>query len=461
MATSATTLGIPGFGGELLTPGANRYDEARAVFNGMIDRRPALIAVCGSTDDVAAAVNYGRDQGLPLSVYGGGHGVTGAAVVDDGLVIDMRGMKGIAVDAEARTVRAEAGLNWGEFDAATQEHGLAVTGGRVPDTGVAGLALGSGSGWLERKLGFTCDNLIGAEVVTADGRVVKASADENPELFWGLRGGGGNFGVVTAFYLQLHPIGPLLLGGLLAWPAPMAGDVVRFWRDFMTSAPDEVGSALAFITAPPADFVPEPVRGHPILGCVVCYAGDVEAGEEVMRPLREFGPPPLDLLGPMPYVAVQDLITEGNPRGLRNYWSADFLAELPDDAIDAHVAHSTKPVSPFSQMLIVAGGGAIARVPEDATAFSGRTAPFNAHYLSLWQDEADDEKNIAYTRAIASAMKPWTTGRVYLNFIGDEGMDRIEASFGKEKYARLQSLKAEWDPDNLFRHNQNIRPAPA
>jgi FAD/FMN-containing dehydrogenase len=459
MATSATTLEIPGFGGEVLFPGDARYDEARSVFNGMIDRRPAVIGVCGSTADVVAAVNFARDQRLPLSVYGGGHGVTGAAVVDDGLVVDMRGMKGIAVDADARTVRAEAGLNWGEFDAATQEHGLAVTGGRVPDTGIAGLALGSGSGWLERKLGFTCDNLLAAEVVTADGRVVTASADENADLFWGLRGGGGNFGIVTAFHLQLHPIGPMVYGGLLAWPAPMAADVAKFWRDFMLDAPDEVGSALAFITAPPAEFVPEPVRGHPIVGCVVCVAGDPDDGERVMAPLREFGPPPLDLLGPMPYLAVQDLITEGNPRGLRNYWSADFLAELTDEAIDTFVAHATKPVSPFSQMLLVAGGGAIARVPEDATAFGERRAPFNMHFLSMWEDAADDERNIAYTRAIADAMKPWTTGRAYLNFIGDEGLHRIEASFGKEKYARLQQVKAAWDPDNFFCHNQNIRPA--
>jgi FAD/FMN-containing dehydrogenase len=459
MATSATSLGIPGFGGEVIAHGDAGYDEARAVFNGMIDRRPALIAVCQSTDDVVAAVNHARDRGLPLSVYGGGHGVTGAAVVDDGLVIDMRSMKAIEVDPDARTVRAEAGLNWGELDAATQAHGLAVTGGRVPDTGVAGLALGSGSGWLERKLGFTCDNLLAAELVTADGRVVQASADENPELFWGLRGGGGNFGVVTAFHLQLHPVGPIIYGGMLAWPAPMAGDVVRFWRDFMLSAPDEVGSALAFITAPPAEFVPEPVRGHPVVGCIVCYAGDPDEGAKVMQPLREFGPPGLDLLGAMPYLAVQDIITEANPHGRRNYWSADFLAELPDAAVDALVEHATAPVSPFSSMLLVAGGGAVARVPDDATAFGERTAPFNTHYLSMWEDAADDDKNIAYTRAIAAAMKPWTTGRVYLNYIGDEGLHRVESSFGEKKYARLQALKAEWDPDNLFCHNQNIKPA--
>jgi FAD/FMN-containing dehydrogenase len=460
MATSGTKVsGIPGFEGRLHAPGDAEYDVARAVFNAMIDRCPAVVAVCGSTADVVAAVNYARDEGLPLSVYGGGHAVTGAAVCDDGVCLDLRGMKGIEVDPAARTARADAGLNWGEFDAATQEHGLAVTGGRVPDTGIAGLALGSGSGWLERKLGFTCDNLLAAEVVTADGQVVTASATENPDLFWGLRGGGGNFGVVTSFLLQLHPVGPIVLGGLLVWPAPMANDVARFWRDFMLSAPDEVGGALAFITAPPADFVPEPVRGHPILGCVVCYAGDLAEGEEVLRPLREFGPPPLDLLGPMPYTAVQDLITEANPHGRRNYWSADFLDELPDEAIDTFVEHATNPVSPFSQMLVIPGGGAIARVPEDATAFGARTAPFNTHYLSMWESEADDEQNIAYTRAIAAAMKPWTSGRAYLNFIGDEGLHRIEASFGAEKYARLQELKSKWDPNNLFSHNQNIKPA--
>jgi FAD/FMN-containing dehydrogenase len=368
-------------------------------------------------------------------------------------------MKAIEVDPDARTARAEAGLNWGEFDAATQAHGLAVTGGRVPDTGIAGLALGSGSGWLERKFGFTCDNLLAAEVVTADGRVVTASADENPELFWGLRGGGGNFGVVTAFLLQLHPLGPIVYGGMLAWPAPMAGEVVRFWRDFMLSAPDEVGSALAFITAPPADFVPEPVRGHPVVGCIACYAGDPAEGAEVMRPLKELGPPGLDLFGEIPYVAVQDIISEANPRGRRNYWSADFLAELPNEAVDVLVEHATNPVSPFSSMLLAAGGGAIARVPEDATAFGERLSLFNTHYLSMWEDPAEDDRNIAYTRNIAAAMKPWTTGRVYLNYIGDEGLHRVESSFGERKYARLQALKAEWDPGNLFRHNQNIKPA--
>jgi len=454
-----TTSRISGFSGIEINPGDAEYDEARSVFNGMIDRRPAVILRCTSADDVVAVVNYARDAGLPLSVYGGGHSVTGAAVVDDGVVCDMRGMKGITIDADARIARAEAGLNWGEFDAATQEHGLAVTGGRVPDTGIAGLALGSGSGWLERKLGFTCDNLVKAEVVTADGRKVIASADENPELFWGLRGGGGNFGIVTAFHLRLHLIGPMVLGGLMAWPGFMGGEIARMYRDLVAGAPDDFGSALAFITAPPEEFVPEPARGQPAVGMVICWAGDLDEGERFLAPVRAFGPPAVDLVAPMPYVAVQQLIAAANPRGLRNYWTADFLGELPDEAIDTLVAHGTQPISPFSQVLLIPGGGAISRVADDADAFGERHAPFNTHFLSMWDDPAEDVPNIAYVKDLAAAMKPWTTGAAYLNFIGDEGESRVRSAFGPEKFARLQALKKEWDPQNVFRHNQNIPPA--
>jgi FAD binding domain/Berberine and berberine like len=457
--TRTSTFELPGFRGQLFHPGHTHYDEARSVFNAMIDRKPALIARCADADDVVAAVNLASDHELPLSVYGGGHGVTGTAVCDAGICVDLRGMKGLAVDAPAQTVRAEAGLTWGELDAATQEHGLAVTGGRVTTTGIGGLALGSGSGWLERKLGYTCDSLIKAEVVTADGRQVVASLDENADLFWGLRGGGGNFGVVTAFHFQLHPIGPIVLGGMLMYPSAMAGELVRFWRDYMLTAPDEVGSGMAFITAPPEEFVPEPVRGQPVVGVIVCYAGDPDQGEEVLRPLREFGPPGMDMIDRMPYVAVQQLIDAPNPKGLLNYWSADFLGELPDKAIDTFVTHATKPVSPMSQMLILAGGGVIARIDEDATAFGQRTAPFNMHFLSLWADPADTERNIAYTKDIAGAMKPWTAGRAYLNFISDESLHRVEAAFGPEKFPKLQALKTKWDPTNVFRHNQNIPPA--
>jgi FAD/FMN-containing dehydrogenase len=453
-----TTTKIEGFGGLEINPGDAEYDEARSLFNGMIDRRPEVILRCTSADDVVAVVNYARDSGLPLSVYGGGHSVTGAAVVDGGIVCDMRGMKGIDVDPGARMVRAEAGLNWGEFDAATQEHGLAVTGGRVPDTGIAGLALGSGSGWLERKCGFTCDNLVKAEVVTADGREVIASADENPELYWGLRGGGGNFGIVTAFHLRLHEISDVL-GGFLVWPGFMGAEVARMYRELVAGAPDDFGSGLAFITAPPEEFVPEPARGQPAVAMVVCWAGDLEEGERFLAPVRESLPPAVDLVGPMPYLAVQRLLEPGNQRGHRNYWSADFLAELPDDAIDAFVSRATQPISPLSQMILIPGGGAISRIPDDADAFGERHAPFNIHLLSMWDGEEHDAANIAYTKDISAAMKPWTTGAVYLNFIGDEGEERVRSGFGPEKFARLQALKKEWDPQNLFRHNQNIPPA--
>ncbi len=450
---------IPGFSGSLLQQGDDGYDEARRLFNGMIDRYPAVIARCGTADDVVAAVNHAREQGLPLSVYGGGHGVTGSAVVDDGLCVDLRPMKGVEVDPERCVARIEAGLTWGELDAATQQHGLAVTGGRVSSTGVIGLALGSGSGWLERKYGFTCDNLVEAEIVTADGRRVTASASENPDLFWAIRGGGGNFGIVTAFTLNVHPVGPIVLGGLLVFPPPLAVEVIKNWSEFLKTAPDEFGSGVAFITAPPADFVPKPVQGQPVMGVVICYVGPVEEGEKVLAPLRAFGPPALDLVQPMPYVAVQQLLDEANPKGMQNYWTADFFDDLPDEAIETLVGIATQPVSPLTQIILLPGGGAISRVGEEDTAFGQRDAQWNIHYLSMWPDPADSEPNIAYTRNLAGALKPWTTGRVYLNLIGDEGIHRVEASFGPQKYARLQQIKSTWDPENLFRHNQNITPA--
>ena len=452
---------LPGFKGALMHPGDTGYDDARKVHNGMIDRRPALIARCKTADDVVLAVNLARREGLPLSVYGGGHGVTGAAVCEAGVVVDLRGMKGADVDPKARTIRAEAGLNWGEFDAATQAHGLAMTGGRNPTTGISGLVLGSGSGWLERKFGFACDNLFKAEVVTADGRKVMASETENPDLLWGLKGGGGNFGIVTAFHFRLYPLGPMILGGLMLYPAAMARDVVRFWRDFMTKAPDEIGGALIFMTAPPAPFVPEAARSKPMLGMLLAYAGPVAEGEAALKPLRTFGPPVVDLIQPMPYVALQGFTEEGNPKGIQNYWTADFFKGLPDEAIDVLVAHATRLTSPMNVVIVVPGGGAVARVDENATAIGQRNAPFNIHYLSTWLDPKDDALNIASTRATAAAMKPWATGRVYLNYIGDEGEARIEGSFGKEKLAKLRALKRKWDPENLFRHNQNIRPAEA
>ncbi|HEY6430065.1 MAG TPA: FAD-binding oxidoreductase [Acidimicrobiales bacterium] len=459
MTQTPTHFDLPGFKGTLVQPGDDGYDDARELFNRMIDRRPALIARCTCAEDVAATVKLARDLELPLAVHGGGHAVTGTAMCDDGVVVDLRGMKRIDVDPNARVVRAEAGLTWGEFDAATQEHGLACTGGRVSTTGVSGLALGSGSGWLERKFGLVCDNLVKAEVVTADGRILTAAEDENPDLFWGLRGGSGNFGIVTAFHLRLHELGPMVLGGLLVYPPEMGGDLMRFYRDFLRDAPDEVGGGVAFICAPPEDFVPKEIQGHPVIGVVCCYAGPVEEGEAVFKPLREFGPPAMDIVQPMPYVAVQTLLDAANPKGQLNYWTADFYDDLPDAAIDILVAKATQPVSPLTQVVVLPCGGAIARVDDDAMAFGQRQDRFNIHYLSMWTDPADTERNIAYTKQLSGAMKPFASGGAYLNFLGDEGQARVEAAFGRDKYQRLRDLKKRWDPQNVFRLNQNIPPA--
>jgi FAD/FMN-containing dehydrogenase len=447
------------FHGQLLRPGDRRYDQFRPVFNAMFDRHPAIIARCVDAADVATSLYFARATRLPVAVYGGGHGVTGNAVCDGGIVVDLRPMKGLSVDPRARTCRAEAGLTWGELDAATQEHGLAVTGGRVSTTGVSGLVLGSGSGWIERKHGYTADNLLSVQLVTADGQILTASESENPELFWGTRGGGGNFGVVTSFEFRLHPLGPEVLAGMLLYPAPAAAAVLRNFQQVMAEAPDEVGGAVALTTAPDADMVPGAVRGRPVVSVVVCYAGPAADGEEALRPLREFGPPAVDLVRPMPYVDLQRLIDPANPKGMRNYWTADFLADLPGKAIETICRNHLSAPSPLSQIILIPGGGALARIPEDRMAFGQRQAPFNIHILSMWADRADDAANIAWTRRFSAAMKPFTTGRVYLNFIGDEGEDRVRAAFGPQVYARLQALKDRYDPHNLFRLNQNIKPS--
>lgn len=448
------------FKGPVLSSADVGYDEARAVFNGLVDRRPKRIMQCLDGADVATAILSARAEGLPLSVYGGGHSVTGAALVDGGVCVDLRGIDHVVVDVDRQTARVGGGARWGKVDAVTQEHGLAVTGGRVSTTGVGGLTLGSGSGWLERSLGFTVDNMLSAQVVTADGRTVTASAAENTDLFWAIRGGGGNFGVVTEFELQLHRVGPMVLGGMLLYPGGTGREVLKNYRDFIEHAPDAVGGGVAFITAPPADFVPEPARGKPCVGVLICYNGDPDEGRRVLAPLLEFGPPAVSMVDAMPYVAVQQLIDPANPAGMHNYWSGDFLSELSDEAIDTFVSHVESPVSPLSQMLVVPGGGAVARVADDATALIQRSAPWNLHYLSMWPpDHRQDDANIAFTRALAAAMKPWTTGKVYLNYIGDEGLHRVETAYGPDTYQRLRDIKRIWDPENVFRNNQNIPPS--
>jgi FAD/FMN-containing dehydrogenase len=448
---------LPGFAGTLMHPDHTEYDGARRVFNGMIDRRPALIARCANADDVVLAVNLAREGGFPITAYGGGHAVTGHAVCDDGICVDLRGMKGVAIDPATRTGRFEAGLNWGEFDRATDAHGLAMTGGRNETTGISGLALGSGSGWLERKFGYVCDNLLKAELVTADGRKVIASPDENADLFWGLRGGGGNFGIVTVFHFQLHRLPRQILAGPLVYPASMAKDVMTFFREFMRTAPDELGGGLQIVTMPPESMLPESVRGQPAVMIQAVCATTPEEGSTIIAPILSALPPAANLCRPINYAEYQ----AGGPfmPGLQNYWTADFLTDLPDEAIDILAAYALDPISPFGNVILVPGGGAPSRVPEEATAFGMRTAPWNIHFIYSWPDPSDNDENIAAVRALSRSIKPWATGRVYLNYIGNEGQERIDSSFGEVKMARLRQLKRKWDPDNFFRHNQNIRPS--
>lgn len=447
------------FRGELIRSRDDGYDAARAVFNGMIDRRPELIARCTGVADVMAAVGFACEHGLPVAVRGGGHSVPGYAVCDGGVVIDLFPMKGVWVDPEARTVRAQAGLFWGELDRETQAFGLAVTGGRYSNTGIAGLTLGGGSGWLERKIGFTVDNLISADVVTADGRLVRASEEENEDLFWGLRGGGGNFGIVTSFEYRLHPIGPIVLGGMLMYPMDQAREVLCFYRDFIAQAPDELGGGCAFVTAPPEPFVPEHLRGAQILAIVVCYAGPVRDGEGAIRPLKEFGAPAVDMVGPMPYTVLQSMTDAGTPSGMQNYWKAGFLDELPDEAIDTFVEHAQKVTSPLTQVHLLPMGGAISRVADGETPLALRDAAFNFHAIGMWADPAEQAEHIRWARELEAAMLPWTTERIYLNFIGDEGEERVRSAFDPETYSRLVALKDKYDPTNMFCLNQNIKPS--
>jgi FAD/FMN-containing dehydrogenase len=445
------------FTGDPIAPGHPEYDEARRVFNAMIDRRPEVIARCRTPRDVMAAVRYARERDVSLAVRGGGHGVVGFAVCDGGLVLDVSPMKRIEVDAGGRTVRAGAGVLWGELDRATQAFGLATTGGRISTTGIAGLTLGSGSGWLERKHGFSADNLLAAEIVTADGELVRADREENPELFWALRGGGGNFGVVTALEYRLHPVGPVVLGGLMLFAPETGRELTRHWSDFMQAAPDEVGGALVGVTAPAAEFIPAPLRGRPAFGIVAAYFGSIERGREALRPLREQIAPAVDLVAPLPYVALQQLLDPMNPPGRQQYWKSDNLPALGDAAIEVWVEHCLRPSSRFTQVVLEPRSGACARVDEHATPLR-RDAAFNAAIFTSWEDPDDSERQVAWTREFAAALEPHTISGAVLNYTSDTGDERVRSTFGAEKYARLVAAKRRWDPENVFRLNQNIRP---
>jgi FAD/FMN-containing dehydrogenase len=444
-----------GFEGDVVLPDDPAYDEARTIFNGMIDRRPGIIAQCAGVEDVVRAVRFARDLDLEVAVRGGGHGVAGKSLTDGGLVIDLRRMNDASVDPDARTVTVGGGATMSHLDRATEPYGLATTGGRVSTTGVGGYTLGGGDGWLSRKMGLACDNLRSVELVTADGSVVRASEEEHPELFWALHGGGGNFGVATSLTFALHAL-PTVTVALLLWPADAAPDVLRAYRDFMESAPDEVGGAALYLTAPPEAFVPERLVGSLVFAVLIVYAGPEAEARENIAPLLALGHEG-EVIANMPYAELQCMLDD--PPGYRNYWSAAYLDALPDAALDRFCARAHDMIVPSpSQHVLIPQGGAVARGPEHYP-IPWRKAPWCAHPFGLWEDPADDERARRWARAIRSDLEPWSSGAVYLNFIGDEGEARLVAGFGRENHERLARVKAQYDPDNLFHLNHNIRPA--
>ena len=437
--------------GALLRPGDDGYEAARTLWNAMIDKRPALIVRCVGVADVIQAINFARTHDLLVAVRGGGHNVAGNAVCDGGLMIDLSPMKSVHVDPVRRTARAEPGVTWREFDHETQAFGLATTGGVIPTTGVAGLTLGGGIGWLMGSYGLSCDNLLSVDVVTADGRLLQASATENPDLFWGVRGGGGNFGVVTSFEYQLHAVGQVL-GGMVIHPVERARDVLKFYREFTRTAPDALTSIAVCLTSP---------EGAPVVALVVCYNGPLAEGEKVLQPLRAFGPPLADHIGPMAYTALQSMLEAGFPAGLQNYWKSNFLQDLSDDAIAVMVDGFAQMPAPTSALAIEHISGAVSRVGEDATAFTHRQASYNLLIVGIWPDLANNDTNIRWVRQTWDAMQPFSSGAVYVNYLGqaaDEGAERIKEAYGVTKYERLLALKKQYDPTNLFRLNQNINP---
>lgn len=444
--------------GELLRKGDAGYDEHRKVWNGMIDRYPLLIARCTCVEDVVASVNFARKHNLVVAVRGGGHQVAGHGTCDDGLVIDLSPMKNIEIDPEMRIARVEPGCTWGELDRATQTYGLVTPGGVVSDTGVAGLTLGGGFGWLRNKWGLSCDNLLSVEMVTADGRVVRASETEHSELFWGIRGGGGNFGIVTNFEFQLHRLGPEVMFTFVFHDGTRAVDALRFFREYTANAPDEVSILAVLGVFPPgAEIFPHELHGKPFILFGGCYAGSPEEGERVLQPLRDFATPLVDFSGRMPYTQVQTVFDEDYPRGMRYYWKSTTLAELSDEAIACIVEQAQRQPSPYSTTDVWHNAGAIRRMDPNKTAYSGRELPYLVNPEANWIEASDDEANIAWVRNFLKALQPISKGIRYLNFAGfqEEGQEMMKTAYG-EKYERLVALKKQYDPTNLFRLNQNI-----
>ena len=437
--------------GRVLTSADEGYGEATKLFNAMIVNTPDLVAQVADADDVSATLRYAREHSLDVSVRGGGHGVLGQATAGE-LVIDLSRMNGVVVDPQARTAVVQGGAIWGPVDAATQAHGLAVPGGRVTHTGVAGLTLGGGQGWLSSKHGLTIDNLLSVDLVTADGRQVTANAEVEPELFWALRGGGGGFGVVTSFTFRLHEVGPMILGGMLIHSADRASEVCAAYSDFVSTAPDDFGGGAVFLSAPPAPFVPPEAVGSPIVSLVVGWFGDIGVGEKAIAPIRDLGAM-IDMVQPMPYVALQSMIDAGNDFGMRQYWSASYVEKLTPSLLENTVDLSINRPSVLSNVVLAPMGPAANRVPQDETAFGHREAGWLFHPLAQWPSPEDDEANVSWAKSLGAAAKPFTTKGTYLNVDGDAGSsERTRFAFGDAAYARLSAIKRQWDPDNVFNH---------
>jgi len=458
--TTPTTM-IPGFRGEVVTPDHLGYDDARAVWNASVDRRPRLIVRCHGTADIAAAVRFARGRGIDIAVRGGGHNVAGTAVCDDGIVIDLSAMRAVVVDPLERTALVQGGALWGDVDRETQVHGLATTGGIVSHTGVGGLSLGGGIGWLMRKHGLTVDNLVQAEVVTAEGEILSVSASDHPDLFWALRGGGGNFGIVSSFRFALHHVGPAVVAGPVFWAAEDTVDVLRFYREFVTDAPDELGNVVRLGTIPPLPVVDERLHFRPAIAVASCYAGPLADGERAVSALRQFGAPLVDLVGTTRYVDHQSGLDDTVPHGWHYYWKATNLATLSDEVIDIVAAHAYGAASPMSYTAMFHLGGAVSRVARDATAYPGRDVDHNIVIDAAWLPERDDairESEMVWARAFLDALEAHRAG-VYVNFLdADDDARRVREAYGDETYRRLAEVKAKYDPDNVFHHTKNVEP---
>lgn len=446
-----------GFRGPVLGPDAPEYEETRKIWNAMIDRRPGLIARCTGTTDVVAAVRFARQHQFLVSVRGGGHNIAGLAVCDGGLMIDLSPMKGVWVDPRSRTARAQAGCTLGDLDRETQLHGLAAVLGFVSATGIAGLTVGGGFGYLTRKHGWTCDTLVSMEVVTAEGKVVRAAADENSELFWALRGGSGNFGIVTSFEYRLFPVGPEILGGAIAWRAEDAQEVLSFFREFTAQTPRETTCVAALRIAPPAPWLPKEIHGKPIVAVFVCHSGSIEDGERIVAPLRAFGRPVADIVMRRPYTQMQSLLDATQPKGRRYYWKSHYLSRIDPKAIGILIEQATRLVSPHSAILLFQIQGALGELPEEHSPAGNRDAAFVLNFASSWERAADDAPNLRWSRECFEAMRGFSTGGTYVNFLTEEeGRDRIEAAYGKPNLDRLAALKKKYDADNLFRHTKSF-----